>query len=73
MDGLLDVSASPRTHYSDGYDKVIVKEGDIVFRGRAGTAAALVREAEMPLIVASPLVILFNTFTLCRGDECEQK
>lgn len=58
LDGSLDVSASPRIHYSDGYDKFIVKEGDIVFRGRAGTAAALVHETEVPLIVASPLVII---------------
>lgn len=58
MDGSLDVSASPRTHHSDGYDKFIAKDGDIVFRGRAGAAAALVHEVKMPLIVASPLVII---------------
>lgn len=58
LNGLLDVSVSPRIEQEVGYKKFILKEGDVIFRGRAGVAAALVCKANVPIMAASPLVII---------------
>lgn len=41
------------------YDKFVVEAGDIVFRGRgAGIVAAVMIETEIPVVAASPLIIV---------------
>jgi len=43
----------------DHFDKFMVSAGEIVFRGRgAGFVAAVMPHAELPIVVASPLIII---------------
>ena len=58
LDGTVNTLLSPRIKRPANVEKFVLSDGDIVFRGRAGTAAALVAQSDMPLMVASPLVII---------------
>lgn len=57
LDGTFNIATAIRTAYEPIYNKFIVQKGDIIFRGRAGYAAAIVND-DIPMIVASPLIIV---------------
>lgn len=58
-DGLYQESRLEKLDFDETAKKFVVQEGDLVFRGRgASIASAVISKTEIPIVVASPLIII---------------